>query len=73
MPRARLVLAMRSSTCVLMSPGQSPKEALTLAFDLRGKDGVALPVHFLDNPAVSGHGDALARWWRVRSIGAQPG
>ena len=29
------------------------------ALDLRGKDGMTLPVHFLDNPAVSGDGDAL--------------
>ena len=35
------------------------------ALDLRGKDGVALPVHFLDNPAVSGDGDALTGRWRV--------
>ena len=33
--------------------------------DLRGKDGVALPVHFLDNPAVSGDGDALTGRRRV--------
>ena len=35
------------------------------ALDLRGKDGVALPVHFLDNPAVSGDGDALTGRWRI--------
>ena len=35
------------------------------ALDLRGKDSVALPVHFLDNPAVSGDGDALTGRWRV--------
>ena len=35
------------------------------ALDLCGKDGMTLPIHFLDNPAVPGYGDALARWWRV--------
>ena len=35
------------------------------ALDLRGKDGVALPVHFFDNPAVSGDGDALTGRWRI--------
>ena len=35
------------------------------ALDLRGKDGVTLPVHFFDNPAVPCDGDALARWWRI--------
>ena len=35
------------------------------ALDLRGKDSVALPVHFLDNPAVSGDGDALTGRGRI--------
>ena len=35
------------------------------ALDLRGKDGMALPVHFLDNPAVPGDGDALTGRWRI--------
>ena len=35
------------------------------ALDLRGKDGVTLPVHFFDDPAVPCDGDALAGWWRV--------
>ena len=35
------------------------------ALDLRGKDGVTLPVHFFDNPAMSGDGDALTGRWRV--------
>ena len=35
------------------------------ALDLRGKDGMTLPVHFLDNPAVSGDGDALTGRWRI--------
>ena len=35
------------------------------AFDLRGKDGVTLPVHFLDNPAVSGDSDALTGRWGI--------
>ena len=35
------------------------------ALDLRGKDGMTLPVHFLDNPAVSGDGDALAGRWGI--------
>ena len=35
------------------------------ALDLRGKDGVSLPVHFFDDPAMARDGDALARWWWV--------
>ena len=35
------------------------------ALDLRGKDGMALPVHFLDNPAMACDGDALAGRWRI--------
>ena len=35
------------------------------ALDLRGKDGMTLPVHFFDNPAVSGDGDALTGRWRI--------
>ena len=35
------------------------------ALDLRGKDGMTLPVHFLDNPAVSGDSDALTGRWGI--------
>ena len=35
------------------------------ALDLRGKDGVAFPVHFFDNPAVPRDGDAFAGRWRI--------
>ena len=34
-------------------------------FYLCGKDGMTLPVHFLDNPAVSGDGNALTRRWGI--------
>ena len=35
------------------------------AFDLRGKDGMALPVHFFNNPAMACDGDALTGRWRI--------
>ena len=35
------------------------------ALDLRGKDGMTLPVHFLDNPAMAGDGNALTGRGRI--------
>ena len=35
------------------------------ALDLRGKDGMTLPVHFLDNPAMACDGDALTGRWGI--------
>ena len=45
--------------------GAVAKVSRHTTFDLRGKDGVALPVHFLDNPAMAGDGDAFAGRWRI--------
>ena len=45
--------------------GAVAKVSRYTALDLRGKDGMALPVHFLDNPAVPGDGDAFTGRWGI--------